>query len=82
MNTQDTGRPDAGEPFDQTNALAGDQLGESDGTAEGERSSAADRSDAEYSFGDDGDPSLVDDPKRPIGDDNEPAILGRLLDDD
>ncbi|WP_210508136.1 hypothetical protein [Naasia sp. SYSU D00057] len=44
MSTSGTGRDDAvGEPFDQTNGLAGDQLGESDGTAEGELSNAAER---------------------------------------
>jgi hypothetical protein len=44
MSTTGAGRDDTvGEPFDQTNGLAGDQLGESDGTAEGEMANAADR---------------------------------------
>jgi hypothetical protein len=44
MSTSGTGRDDAvGEPFDQTNGLAGDQLGESDGTVEGETANAAER---------------------------------------
>ena len=82
MDTQSSGRPEDGEPFDQTNAMAGDQLGDSEGTADGELRSTAERSDGDVGGADDGDPSLVDDPKRPIGDGNEPAILGRLLHDD
>jgi hypothetical protein len=47
MSENSTGRPaeqpDDGGGFDQTNSLAGDQLGESDGTAAGETRNAADR---------------------------------------
>ncbi len=52
-----TGRGDdaVGDGFDQTNALAGDQLGESDGTADGELLSAAERSDDNDSLLDGGD---------------------------
>ena len=53
-NIDSTGRNDdvvAG-GFDQTNDLAGNQLGESDGTAQGEQFSAAERTD--------GDDSLLD----------------------
>jgi|tagenome__1003787_1003787.scaffolds.fasta_scaffold19270173_1 hypothetical protein len=73
MSTESTGRPDAAEPFDPTNGVAGDTMGESDGTAEGELKSAADRGDEAE---DD------DEPGRPIGDGNRPAILNRVLDDD
>lgn len=73
MTTESTGRPDGSEPLDQTDSRAGDTLGESDGTADGELRSAADR----------GDTDVVDDePKRPIGDGNQPAILNRILHDD
>jgi hypothetical protein len=87
MNTQSSGQSDPGEAFDPTNGMAGNQMGESDGTAEGELRSAAERDDGgdgntDAGDRDEGDPSLVDDPKRPIGNGNEPAILGRLLDDD
>jgi hypothetical protein len=87
MSTQSSGQPSTGEAFDPTNGWAGNQMGESDGTADGELISATERGEggagnADAGDGDEGDPSLVDDPKRPIGDGNEPAILGRLLDDD
>jgi hypothetical protein len=83
MSTQSSGQPETGEAFDPTNGRAGDQMGESDGTADGELRSAGERGEnTDAGDGDEGDPSLVDDPKRPIGDGNEPAILGRLLDDD
>jgi hypothetical protein len=36
---------EVGDGFDQTNDLAGDQLGESDGTVDGETSNAAERGD-------------------------------------
>jgi hypothetical protein len=74
MSTDSTGPPDKVEPFDPTNGAAGDLLGESDGTAEGELRSAADRGDDD--LGDD------DEPERPIGDGNRPAILNRVLHDD
>jgi hypothetical protein len=49
MSTNSSGNPSdqgIGEGFDQTNDLAGDQLGESDGTAAGETTNAAERDDA------------------------------------
>lgn len=51
-NTDSTGRGGDAAGFDQTNDLAGDQLGESDGTAEGELLSAAERGDGSDSLRD------------------------------
>lgn len=56
-NIDSTGRGDdaVADGFDQTNALAGDQLGESDGTVDGAVSSAAERTDGDDSLLDPGD---------------------------
>jgi len=56
-----------GDGFDQTNDLAGDQLGESDGTVAGETGNDADRDD-EGTLGD--------------SDPEGPGVLPRLLGDD
>ena len=61
-----TGADAIGEPFDQSNDQAQSLAGDSDGTAESDTGSAADRD------GDD----------RPVGDGNSPEILGRLKGDD
>ena len=57
-----------GDGFDQTNDLAGDQLGESDGTVDGETSNASERGD--------------DDEQGGHTDPEGPGILPRLLGSD
>jgi hypothetical protein len=81
-----TGAGGAGDDFDQTNALAGDTAGESDGTLDGERVSAGERSsDADSDAGRPGDDDdlELDGRDRLGGSDPEgPAILPRLLGED
>ncbi len=79
MSTSSTG--DSGEGFDQTNALAGDTTGESDGTAESELRSAGERGggDATPAVGDDDDLELDDRDRLGGSDPAGPEILPRTL---
>ena len=56
MTTNSTGGADKAEPFDQTNAIAGNLEGESDGTEEGDLRSRAERQDETGTGGDDNGP--------------------------
>ena len=83
MSISGSGAGTTGDGFDQTNALAGDTAGETDGTLEGERYSAGERGsgadDGAGRPGDDDDLEL-DGRDRLGGSDPEgPAILPRLL---
>ncbi|WP_210481577.1 hypothetical protein [Naasia sp. SYSU D00948] len=82
MSTSSTGSGLSEEGFDQTNAMAGDTTGESDGTAESELRSGGERSggaDATSAPGDDDDLELDGRDRLGGADPAGPEILPRTL---